>query len=816
MSARTLPIDAYLPQLVSCLQQDNTCLLVAEPGAGKTTSVPLALMQQEVGEAGCWLLLEPRRVAARLAAGFMAETLGEELGKSVGFRVRGESRASASTRLLVVTQGVLTRWIQEDPLLEGVAGIIFDEFHERSLEADLGLALAREVQETIREDLKLLVMSATLDVDALTRLLGEKTPVIRCPGRSYPITRFYRPPPLREDASEHQARVIREALQEQEGDLLVFLPGQVEIRRLQQKLEVLQSDALQIQPLYGQLPLAQQKAVVSPPPGGVRRIILSTALAESSLTLPGIRVVIDAGRERLPVFQPRSGLTRLTTQQVNQASADQREGRAGREAPGCCYRLWSREQPLVAHREPEILQADLSGLAFELARWGIKEATTLNWVTPPPAAALQAGRDLLRRLGVLDAHLGLTALGQGLARWSTHPRLGVLLEKAKELQALPLAAWLVAWLEEGLSGSQLDLQEEMTRLPDQKSQGEQGRWRRTARLWAERLGCRLEPVELDHLPDLLLAAYPDRLAFSQGEGRYKLITGGQLALPEQHPLARNTWLVAVNLDGKAQQARVYQAVALPEELVQQRLNREAIPKEVVFWNSEEKKVVAEEQLWLGQLLLKRRPLQPLAQEKAAEVLIQALRSGEPLPFSAKDQQLLGRLRLAHRYLGEPWPALTPEALLETLDAWLLPRVTGMTRLDELARQPLGQWLLESLDWSLQQQLSQLLPERLEVPSGSSLPVDYSGEEPVLAVKLQEVFGWQETPRLLQGRVPLVIHLLSPAGRPVQITRDLASFWKKGYFEVRKDLRGRYPKHPWPDDPLTAEATRKTRRATQGR
>lgn len=809
-----LPIQTVLAGVVAALQEVGSCLLVAQPGAGKTTRAPLALLQAFSADEGRWLLLEPRRVAARLAAGYMAEQLQEPLGATIGYRVRGEQKVSATTRLEVVTQGVLTRLLQDDPMLEGVAGIIFDEFHERSLEADLGLALVRDVQQGLREDLKLLVMSATLDVGLLLQTLGDTTPVIDCPGSSWPVSTFYRPVPTREKLEQHAAKVIQDALQQHAGDVLVFLPGQAEIFRLQRVLlDRLPAD-VDLAVLHGQLPLVQQQAVLRPSVTNRRRVVLSTALAESSLTLPGIRIVVDCGLERVPVFQPASGLTRLDTRRVNRASADQRRGRAGREAEGFCYRLWSAELLLVAHAEPEIQQSDLSGLAAELARWGVKNADQLSWVTPPPPKVLAAGQQLLQQLGVMDNERGLTPLGQQLGRWPTHPRLAVLLNAAKKRNALPLACWLVALLEEHLPTQDIDLLHLLEQRPRQAGEGAAGRWFRAAQQWARRVNCKLEPVDFALLPQLLLAAYPDRLAQSRGEGRFKLVTGGQAWLPAEHTLAKSEWLVAVELDGQVSGARVFQAVAVPSERVAANYPQASEWQVRVDWDDEAGRVVGEEVKAIGELVFMRRPLQKLPEGKAASVLLQVLQQKGVLPWSAMDQQLLGRLRLLNRVLGDPWPDASDQHLLQTAEIWLLPHLEGITRMEQLEKAPLGEWLLQSLDWQQQQTLAKLAPTHLKVPSGSRVLLDYSGDEPVLAVKLQELFGQTETPRLVDGRVPVLLHLLSPARRPVQVTRDLAGFWAKTYFEVRKDLKGRYPRHPWPDDPLQAIPTAKTQRHAQ--
>ncbi|MFU8814834.1 MAG: ATP-dependent helicase HrpB [Pseudomonadales bacterium] len=806
-----LPIDAVLPELRGALAGSNRAVLVAQPGAGKTTRVPLMLLEQTPPQRGRWLLLEPRRVAARLAAAWMAQQLGEPLGRTVGYRVRGEQKVSGATRLEVVTQGILTRMIQDDPTLEGVAGIIFDEFHERSLDGDLGLALALDLQGELRQDLKLLVMSATLDVDALLGVLGADAPAIDCPGRTWPVTTHYRPQPAREVPELHRTRVIREVLATHQGNLLVFLPGQAEIRRLERALRPLLPDDIDIQPLHGQLALTSQQAALRPDPTGRRRIILATAIAESSLTVPGVRVVVDAGLERVPAFQPRSGLTRLDTRRVNRASADQRRGRAGREAEGHCYRLWSREQLLVAHGEPEILQADLSGLAFELALWGLADPQQLRWVTPPPASNLASGRRLLQTLGMLDERHRLTPFGHRCARWPAQPRLAALLETAATMNALPLACWLVAWLEEEPPSEEVDVARILEHRPRRDGPGAEGRWWRAARQWQRRADCPSESDELAPLPVLLAHAFPDRVARQSTPGRFKLASGGEALLPETCPLAHAAWLVAPELDGQASGARIFHAIAIDAADLQATFPELREWRERITWDDDAGRLVGESVRALGQLIVERRPLSGLPPEAIRQALLDAARRRGSLKWTDDDVQLLGRLRLVRRTLGDPWPAVDDARLLATIEDWLGPRLDGVTRLDQLDRLPLGTYLLDSLDWSLRQRLEELAPTHLTVPSGSRLRIDYSGDEPLLAVKLQEMFGQTATPLLVGGRVPVVMQLLSPARRPVQVTRDLASFWASTYFEVRKDLKGRYPKHPWPDDPLSAPATARARR-----
>lgn len=804
-----LPIETRLPEVRRALDTHCRVLLVAEPGAGKTTRVPLALLDSPWCAEGRLLLLEPRRVAARLAARYMAERLGEPVGETVGYRMRGETRVSPRTRLEVVTQGVLTRLIQDDPMLEGIAGIVFDEFHERSLEADLGLALALDAQAGLREDLRLLVMSATLDVNALRAVLGE-VPLIECPGLSFPVTTQHRPLNTRDAAASQQAAVVREALARESGDVLVILPGVGEIRRLARELAGL-PDEVVVRELHGRLPLETQQRALSRDAEGHRRVVLATAIAESSVTVDGVRIVIDSGFAREPVFQPRLGLTRLATRRVSRASADQRRGRAARQGPGVCYRLWSDEQPLPAHAEPEIRQADLAPLAFELARWGIADPAALHWVTPPPSGALEAGRTLLQRLGLLDGDNCLTALGRACSRHSVHPRLAVMLERATELDARPLACWLAALLEGRTGGEERDLAATLATRPDHQARGADRQWYRDARRLAEALGCGLAVETLAPLGELLAMAYPERVALRQAPGRFKLAAGSLALLDAAHPLGHAEALVAVELDGQAQGARIFRAAAIDPSRLEALFPETRDFHTRLTWSDDEGRLIGEEVRALGELVLESRPLREMPEEAVRAALLAALRRRGRLALDPQAQQLCARVALLRRVYGDEWPDWSQQRLLETLESWLTPYLDGVRRLDRLDALPLGRLLLDRLDWPRRQALDALAPTHLQVPSGSRIRLDYRGDEPVLAVKLQELFGLVETPRLAGGRVPVILHLLSPAGRPLQVTRDLASFWGQGYFEVRKDMRGRYPKHPWPEDPRAAAPTAKTMR-----
>ncbi|WP_275287781.1 ATP-dependent helicase HrpB [Halomonas elongata] len=799
-----LPIEARLEAILEALNEHACAMLVAEPGAGKTTRVPLALLDAEWCRGQRLLLLEPRRVAARLAASRLAETLSEPVGQTVGVRMRGETRVSDRTRLEVVTQGVLTRMLQENPLLDGVSGIIFDEFHERSLDADLGLALTLDAR-TVRDDLRLLVMSATLDVEALAAALGAETPLIECEGRQFPVTTRYRPPGARAEVDRHQAAIVEEALASDDGDVLVILPGVAEIRRLGRRLDERLPSSVVIHELHGRMPLAAQRRALVPDTEGRRRVVLATAIAESSVTVDGVRQVIDAGRERLPVHQARTGLTRLETRRVNRASADQRRGRAGRQAPGVCYRLWSEAQPLPPDREPEIRQSDLMPLAFELARWGITEPGALTWVTPPAPAALAAGRDGLVRLGVLDGEHRLTRFGGDCARWPVHPRMAVMLERAGRLEARALACGLVALLEGRDADDERDLAEALRRrfaAPE-----DHRRWRRDAERLTSIARVRLEVVsDMAPLGELLALAWPERIAQRVEVGRFRLASGGQACLPASHPLAHADVLVAAELDGEQGGGRIFRAAALSVAGLEALYPEARQWRDHLEWSDARGELVGERRRGLGAVVLERGPLHDKSPEAVRHALLEALVRRAELPFDDEAEQLRGRVALLRRHLGEAWPDWSDATLLATLDTWLGPYLDGIKRLGEVERLPLKRILLDRLDWTLRARLDELAPSHLEVPSGSRIRLDYRGETPVLAVKLQEVFGWQQTPRLVDGRIAPRLHLLSPARRPLQVTEDLASFWANGYPEVRKEMRGRYPKHPWPEDPLASPAT----------
>ncbi|TVP51395.1 MAG: ATP-dependent helicase HrpB [Halomonas sp.] len=803
-----LPIDQHLDHIQDVLATNNRLILIAQPGAGKTTRVPLTLLEAPWARGQRLLLLEPRRVAARLAATFMAQQLGEKVGQTVGYRMRGDSCISAQTRLEVVTQGVLTRMLQDDPLLEGVAGVIFDEFHERSLEADVGLALALDVQTSIRDDLRLLVMSATLDVEALKGVLGDQVAVQECQGRQYPVTTFYRPPPSKEEGVSHTLQVINEALARPDADdILVILPGVSEINRLVHMLEGTHAN-LVIRPLHGRMNIAEQQAALAANTSKTR-IIVSTAITESSVTVEGVNVVIDAGFERVPLFHPRTGLTRLTTRRINRASADQRRGRAGRQGAGLCFRLWAQEQPLTPYGEPEIQQADLSSVALELASWGIASPSELQWVTPPPEGAWLSAQALLVQLGALDTQHKLTALGSRCVEWPVDARIAVMLERAADLKALPLACGLAALLEEQRDSSERTLQDALAlRLRQPKRFPS---WLRETLRLANKAGVVLHEAKLEPLGPLLALAYPDRIGQWIGPGKFRLANGKNATLSLNDILAHQPYVVAVALSSDARdEARI--VVGEPLTLASLMALYPAInqwqPR--IGWSQEQGRLIGEEVQAHAGLVVARRPLANLPAEAVIDALLTAIRQQPRRLFSDKLQQLRGRMALIRTCQGDNWPDWSEQALLSSLDSWLAPYLMGINRLQQIEKLPLENYLLNTLTWEQQSEFEQLAPLALNVPSGKQIGLDYlpclNDRPPVLALKLQEAFGWQVTPTIANGAVAVMIHLLSPARRPLQVTQDLLSFWHNGYPEVRKEMRGRYPKHPWPEDPLTATAT----------
>jgi ATP-dependent helicase HrpB len=827
----SLPIDALIPALVDALARERRAVLEAPPGAGKTTGVPLALLEAPWLAGQRILLLEPRRLAARAAAARMAHLLGEPIGARVGYRIRGESRVSHATRIEVVTEGILTRMLQDDLALDGVGLVIFDEFHERSLVADTGLALVLGGSRVLREELAVLVMSATLDGTAVSRLLGD-APLLRSEGRSFPVSTSFAPPRHGSRLEAHLPGVIREALASTEGSVLVFLPGAAEIRRVE---AALQSGALpvdvDVRPLFGALSPAAQDAAIAPPPPGRRKVVLATNVAETSLTIEGVRVVVDGGLERVPRFSPRTGMTRLETRRITRASADQRRGRAGRTAPGICVRCWSAAEDagLVPSARPEIVSADLTALALDLAVAGLADPADLPWLDPPPSGAFVEGRKLLVLLGALDVAGAVTAHGRAMAALGAHPRLAHLLVTAAALgpASQARAAVLAALLEErdlvrgdgAPPPSDLRLRlDALERHLDPTMLGSAAvdhgavvRVREAAERWRRHLGGpRADPPSAEDAGTLLALAYPDRVARRRGEsGRYLLRNGRGASLPPGDPLAQHEWLVVVAVDDAGRDGRIQLAAPLPSSAVAHLLTEGATTADETLWDETTRRVVARRVTRLDAILVEERALARPAAEALRAVMLDVIR-GEgvtALPWSEGAARLRQRLAFVRAH-DASWPDVGDDALAAHVETWLGPFLDGVDRWEALSRVDLAAALLAQLTWEQRTALDLLAPERLEVPTGSRLVVDYSdASAPVLAVRLQEVFGMAATPRVLGGAVPIVLQLLSPGYRPVQVTRDLASFWRTGYFDVRKDLRGRYPKHHWPEDPLTATAVR---------
>ncbi|BES69041.1 ATP-dependent helicase HrpB [Marinobacter nanhaiticus D15-8W] len=817
-----LPIDTLIPELRATLETWNTVLLQAPPGAGKTTRVPLALLDCVWRGDAKILMLEPRRIAARAAARFMARQLGEKPGETVGYRTRLDTRVSGQTCIEVVTEGILTRLVQQDPALEDYAAVLFDEFHERSLQADLGLALVRESQQALRDDLRVVVMSATLDTAPLARLLDD-APVLTSEGRAFPVDVHYRPlPPSPCRPSrllEHVASVIREALESQTGSILTFLPGAGEIRQVERLIRPHLPAHTHLTPLYGHLKGDDQDRAIQPPPVGERKIVLATAIAETSLTIEGVRVVIDAGQERRAVFDANSGMTRLKTGRLSRAAAEQRKGRAGRMEPGVCYRLWSEseQQGLPAFTPPEILEADLAPLALELAQWGARTPGDLEWLDPPPKAHWDQAVELLQWLDLLDAEGAITDHGRRARELGIHPRLAHMVLLGRELGYPQTAARVAALLgERDLLGPRdgADVTYRLQLLTGEYRSPNIDRARLDAlKRSVDRLMSGRADVDIDgSLPAgrLLALAYPDRIGLRRpGDGsRYQLSNGRGARLREEDALGREEWIVAAELDGQAREAHIYLAAATDRATLEHDLASHIQTFEEARWDDAKGTVVARRVKRLGALVLDQKQLPDPSQDQIQLGLLTAVKQKgiDSLPWT--DTAYQWRARVQHMKSLEPdnWPDVSDDTLLANLDRWLAPFLIGVRNWKGLQQISLLAALQTELAYPQQQYLDRELPANLEIPTGQRVRLDYTAENgPVLATKLQTLFGWKQTPRLAGGRLPVVIHLLSPAQRPLAVTGDLASFWKQVYPEVRKEMRGRYPKHPWPDNPLTAEA-----------
>ncbi|QMV53805.1 ATP-dependent helicase HrpB [Ewingella americana] len=807
-----MPVSAVLDPLLAALKSAPQVLLLAPTGAGKSTWLPLQLLQQ-ANLPGKILLLEPRRLAAKNVAYRLAQQLGETPGQTVGYRMRAESKTSAATRLEVVTEGILTRMVQADPELSGVSLVILDEFHERSLQADLALALLLDLQNALRDDLKLLIMSATLDNLRLTPLLPD-APVIVSEGRSFPVDRHYISLASHERLDEGVARVVSRLMSENSGSMLLFLPGVAEITRVQNLLSGKVSDDIDLCPLYGALTLEQQQKAIQPAPAGRRKIVLATNIAETSLTIEGIRLVVDSGLERSAQFDPRSGLTRLVTQRISQASMTQRAGRAGRLEPGLCWHLFAKEQAerASAQGEAEILQSDLSSFWLELLQWGCQQPDQLSWLDAPPAPALAAAKTLLHSLGATDKQGKLTPTGQRMAKLGCEPRLAAMLiaADAQGADALATASLLAAMLEEPPRGGMPDIDYWLSRP--------QGNWQRRAGQLAQRVSAKKGQVDASLAPWLLAAAFSDRIAQRRGaDGRYLLANGLGASLPQDDALTRAAWLVAPQLlqGNNSPDARILLAVTLDASLLAERLPQIVKEQTAVEWD-EEKGILRAWRRWqVGRLVLKANPQAKPDDADLQQALIDWVRQQglASLNWSVPAEQLRLRLTCAAKWMPEAdWPAMDDQSLLDGLEQWLSPSLNGVRSLKMLQQVDLHDALLRLLDWHQRQRLDNALPTHYIVPTGSRLPIRYYADQPpILSVRMQEMFGEQRSPMLAEGRVAVVLELLSPAQRPLQITADLAAFWQGTYREVQKEMKGRYPKHPWPDNPAIEMPTRRTKK-----
>ena len=808
LNVSSLPVSAVLPELLAALQSSNQVLLVAPTGAGKSTWLPLQFLPAFNGRI---LLLEPRRLAARNVAQRLAELLGQQPGETVGYRMRGESCCGPNTRLEVVTEGILTRMLQQDPMLDGVSLVLLDEFHERSLQADLALALLLDVQQGLRDDLKIVIMSATLDNAALSAHLPD-APIICSAGRSFPVERRYAPLATHVRFEEAVARQTAQLLREESGSLLLFLPGVGEIRRVQAQLAEMITADIDLCPLYGALPLAEQRRAILPASEGRRKVVLATNIAETSLTIEGIRLVVDCALERSTVFDPRSGLTRLLTQRISQASMTQRAGRAGRLQPGICLHLLAKEQAerAAAHSEPEILHSDLAALWLDMLQWGCRSVEQLHWLDTPPVVGIQAAQQLLRQLNIIDDSDALTSRGRQIAELGTDPRYAVMLiTAAGDADAVATAAKLIAILEDP-ARDQSDLRDALHRtLPH---------WQRRTQQLRQRMGMQHGTVDESQVALLLAAAFPDRIARRRGnDGRYQLANGVGATLDSDNALTHYEWLIVPALlqSGSQPDARILQAIPVNIEQLIAKMPTLVQQQTEVEWDTEKETLRTWQREQIGQLVLKAQLLaKPDEQELHAAMLRWVRNKGlDVLHWSPQAEQLRVRLLCAAQWLpDESWPAASEAALLASLEQWLLPAMQGVRDGRGLKQVDMFNALQSCLSWSQRQLLDSALPTHYTVPTGSRLPVSYHEDKPpVLAVRLQEMYGEAQNPSVAQGRIPLVLELLSPAQRPLQITPDLATFWSGAYREVQKEMKGRYPKHLWPDDPANTLPTRRVKK-----
>ena len=811
-----LPIDAALPGLLSVLTKSHAAVLVAPPGAGKTTRVPLVLIDAPWAAAKKLLVLEPRRLAARAAADRMAATLGESVGETVGLRVRFGSKVSRKTRIEVITEGVFTRLILDDPSLDGVAAVLFDEFHERSLDADLGLALARDVQQGLREDLKLLVMSATLDGARVAKLLGD-APVVESQGRAFPVETRYLGRDPRAHIEQQVTDAVLRALRADPGSVLAFLPGAAEIRRTETMLRDRVSDpAVDVVTLYGALDAQTQDRAISPSPPGKRKVVLATSIAETSLTIEGVRVVVDSGLARVPRYEPDVGLTRLETVRVSRAAADQRRGRAGRTEPGVCYRLWDEPQTasLEPYARPEILAADLSGMLLELAQWGVSDPGTLAFLDPPPHGALTEARGLLTELGAIDAQGRITDEGRKLRSLPLPPRLARMVVDAAGEGAGAMAADIAAILaERGLGGDSIDLGHRLDQFRrDRTRRGEDAR--RMAKRWADEVGDGKTTRGEASVGSILSLAYPDRIAKSRSSGGAFLLANGRGAnVDPASPLSRETFLAVAEISGSAAQGRVLLAAPISLNEIEARFADRIESREEISFDTASASLRGRRSRRLGALALVEQTIPVASGPEAAQKLADGIVSLglNRLPWGKPLQQWRDRVTFLRRAEGDEWPNLSDAGLNESAAEWLVLLASDKTSLTAISADEFSTALHGLLPWDMKRRLDAEAPTHFTAPTGSSVPVDYEAEEgPKLLIRVQELFGLDRHPSIAGGRVPLVVVLLSPAHRPVQVTRDLPSFWRGSYAAVKTEMRGRYPRHPWPDDPLKSPATRRAK------
>lgn len=817
---RNLPINEALLPLRDALREATRAVLVAPPGAGKTTRVPLALLGESWLGAGRIILLEPRRLAARAAAHRMAETLGERLGETVGLRARMMTAVSPTTRIEVVTEGVFTRMILDDPELAGVGAVIFDEFHERSLDADFGLALALDAQNGLRTDLRILVMSATLDGARVADLLATSDvtcPIISTSGRTFPVETIHLARSRAVPIDRAIAGAVARALAETAGDILVFLPGQREIRRARESLdEHLSGQPVDIRPLHSTLDRADQDAALFPAPAGRRKVVLSSAIAETSLTIEGVTAVIDSGLARVPRFDVGARLTRLETVRVSRAAADQRRGRAGRLGPGVCYRLWAEPetQSLPAFARPEILSTDLSRLVLDCAAWGVTEPERLTWMDPPPTATVSAAREDLLRLGAVDEAGRLTAFGRALRALPLAPHLAAMIMRAASLGAAATAARLAALLAEpGLGGRWVDIEARLAHFATDRSRRANG-MRRLAQRWAEAAatlasGSGRGDGDEPAAGALLLLAYPDRLAATRGSGRFLLASGGQAVMPEHEPLAGARFLVVADLQGVERSAHITAAAAISPADVERVFAERIETRDDVTFDAQSLALRARRRRMLGAIVLSETSAASLDPDQAAPILAKGIaRAGvDVLPWTRAQRQLRDRVMFLRRTEPNAWPDLSNEALAATVADWLGPFLVGKTAVRDITADELAQALDLLIGWDSRRRLDRLAPTHWKAPTGHNYPIVYDGEHaPSVSLRVQGLFGLATHPAIDDGRLPLTLVLLSPAHRPLQITRDLPGFWAGSWADVRADLRGRYPKHAWPEDPANAKPT----------